>query len=209
MHAGGKTDRNATIAALDMSPQQLRIADVAAYGSRQMKSAGHPEIAVVNNNGLQIELLPFAGAGPGATPHLLSQSQPQPNEPASAAMFTGAYVLVAGLALILFPLLTFGLLFDPRILPIGWIRVGGVLASLYGFYYLGVGFADRQQQPTSQGFYRATVWGRLFLFAAFSVIVWRREVERTLLIPAVINFLGALAMQLALLRQQQHRTQHT
>ena len=96
-----------------------------------------------------------------------------------------------------------------RILPIGWIRVGGVLASLYGFYYLGVGFADRQQQPTSQGFYRATVWGRLFLFAAFSVIVWRREVERTLLIPAVINFLGALAMQLALLRQQQHRTQHT
>ncbi len=114
VHAGGKSDRQATIAALEMSPQQLRIADVAAYGSRQMTSAGHPEIAVVNNNGLQIELLPFEGLKPGAAPHLLSSTQSQQNEPASAAMFTGAYILVAGLALLLFPLLTFGLLFDPR-----------------------------------------------------------------------------------------------
>ena len=114
VHAGGKTDRQATIAALQMSPQQLRIADVAAYGSRQMRSAGHPEVAVVNNNGLQIELLPFEGLQNGAAPHLLSSTQPQQNEPASAAMFTGAYILVAGLALTFFPLLTFGLLFDPR-----------------------------------------------------------------------------------------------
>ena len=83
--------------------------------------------------------------------------------------------------------------------------MGGVLASLYGFYYLGAGYADKQQQQASQGFYRATVLGRLFLFALFSVIVWRREVERTLLIPAVINLLGAVTMHVALLRQQ-HRT---
>ena len=114
VHAGGKTDRQATIAALEMSPQQLRIADVAAYGSRHMSSAGHPEIAVVNNNGLQIELLPFEGLKWGATPNVMSKSMPQQNEPASAAMFTGAYILVAGLALIVCPLLTFGLLFDPR-----------------------------------------------------------------------------------------------
>ncbi|DBA85210.1 TPA: hypothetical protein ACH3X2_005916 [Trebouxia sp. C0005] len=202
VHAGGKTDRQATIAALEMSPQQLRIADVAAYGSRHMSSAGHPEVAVVDNNGLQIELLPFEGLKRGATPNVMSKSMPQRNEPASAAMFTGAYILVAGLALIVFPLLTFGLLFDPRLLPVGWIRVGGVLASLYGFYYLGTGYVDRQSHQASQGFYQATVWGRLFLFAAFSIIVWRREVERTLLIPAVINLLGALTMHLALLRQQ-------
>lgn len=93
-----------------------------------------------------------------------------------------------------------------RLLPIGWIRVSGVLASLYGFYYLGTGYVDRQSHQASQGFYRATVWGRLFLFAAFSVIVWRREVERTLLIPAVVNLLGALTMHLALLRQQRRTT---
>ncbi len=93
-----------------------------------------------------------------------------------------------------------------RILPVGWIRVGGVLASLYGFYYLGAGYADRQNQQASQGFYHATVWGRLFLFAAFSFIVWRKEVERTLLIPAVINLLGAVTMHLALMRQQQRAT---
>ena len=92
-----------------------------------------------------------------------------------------------------------------RTLPIGWIRVGGVLASLYGFYYLGAGYADRQHQHASQGFYRATVLGRLFLFVMFSIIVWRKEVERTLLIPAVINLLGAVTMHVALLRQQ-HRT---
>ena len=81
--------------------------------------------------------------------------------------------------------------------------MGGVLASLYGFYYLGAGYADKRHQQASQGFYRATVWGRLYLFAAFAVIVWRREVERMLLIPAVVNLLGAIAMHLALLRQQQ------
>lgn len=74
---------------------------------------------------------------------------------------------------------------------------------MYGFYYLGAGYGDKQHQQASQGFYRATVWGRLFLFAAFAVIVWRREVERALLIPAVINLLGAVAMQVALMRQQQ------
>ena len=85
----------------------------------------------------------------------------------------------------------------------GWIRVGGVLASLFGFYYLGAGYADKQHQQVSQGFYKATVWGRCFLFAAFAAIVWRKEVERTLLIPAIVNLMGALTMQLALLRQQQ------
>ena len=107
-------NRQATIAALEMAPQQLRIADIAAYGSRKLRSAGHPEVAVVNNDGLQIELRPCEGLHHGATPHLLSANQPQQNEPASAAMFTGAYILVAGLALMLFPHMTFGLLFDPR-----------------------------------------------------------------------------------------------
>ena len=113
VHAGGRTDRQATIAALHMSPQQLRIADVAAYGSRNIHSAGHPEIAVVNNNRLQIELLPFDESQSRQAPHLLTNTKSQPNQPASAAMFTGAYILVAGLALMFFPLLTFGLLFSP------------------------------------------------------------------------------------------------
>ena len=95
-----------------MSPQQLRIADVAAYGSRHLTSAGHPEIAVVNNDRLQIELLPLGGPQSGQGPHLLSNKS-QHNEPASAAIFTGAYILVAGLALMFSPILTFGLLFNP------------------------------------------------------------------------------------------------
>lgn len=96
-----------------MSPQQLRIADIAAYGSRHLTSAGHPEVAVVNNDRLQIELLPFQGTQPRQAQNLLTNARPRHNEPASAAMFTGAYILVAGLALMTFPVLTFGLLFNP------------------------------------------------------------------------------------------------
>lgn len=72
----------------------------------------------------------------------------------------------------------------------------------YGFYYLGAGYGDSQQQGLN-GFYRSTVWGRLFLFAAFSVIVIRQEVERALLLPAFVNVLGAIAMHMALSKQQQ------
>lgn len=76
------------------------------------------------------------------------------------------------------------------------------MASLFGIYYFGAGYADRANPQGSTGFYQATVWGRLFLFAAFCVVVWRQEVQRTLLIPAVVNLLGAVTMQLALSRQK-------
>ena len=80
-----------------------------------------------------------------------------------------------------------------------------VAAGRYGFYYLGAGYGDTQQQGL-HGFYRSTIWGRLFLFVAFSVIVLRQEVERALMLPAIVNVLGAIAMHMALSKQQQRQT---
>ena len=49
-HAGCKGDRNATITALEMSPMQLRIADVASYAPRNAAAAAYPEVASVDNS---------------------------------------------------------------------------------------------------------------------------------------------------------------
>ena len=49
-HAGCKGNRNATIIALEMSPMQLRIADVASYAPRNAAAAAYPEVASVDNS---------------------------------------------------------------------------------------------------------------------------------------------------------------
>lgn len=51
-------------------------------------------------------------------------------------MRTGLYILAAGLLLLARPQLLFVLGFQTAVAS-GWIRVGGVLAALYGAYYVG------------------------------------------------------------------------
>ncbi len=95
-----------------------------------------------------------------------------------------------------------------RAVTAGWIRVGGILAALFGFYYLGVGWAERQEMHNHSsispavGFYVSTILGRAFLCAAFCVLVLSGQVGRTLLLPAAVNLLSALNMYVALQRRQ-------
>ena len=49
-HAGCKGNRSATITALEMSPMQLRIGDVASYAPRNAAAAAYPEVASVDNS---------------------------------------------------------------------------------------------------------------------------------------------------------------
>ena len=51
-------------------------------------------------------------------------------KPAWAALFTGAYITAVGLAVLLWPVKLFGLLFNVKSISTGWIRVGGVLAMV-------------------------------------------------------------------------------
>lgn len=65
-------------------------------------------------------------------------------ETARVAMRTGVYITALGLAVLVAPVATFGLLFDASLLPAGWIRVGGVLAALFGSYYVGAALDDAE-----------------------------------------------------------------
>lgn len=80
-----------------------------------------------------------------------------------------------------------------RLVTKGWIRVGGILAALFGIYYLGASYGDNRGWGVD-GFYWATVIGRVLLFVGFSFIVFAGELPTTLMIPALVNLWGALNM---------------
>ena len=76
---------------------------------------------------------------------------------------TGLYATIAGLALLVAPVTSFGLLFDARSVPTCWIRLGGVLFALIGMQYLGTGLADAPSGQTGAlSFYVSTIASRAF-----------------------------------------------
>jgi hypothetical protein len=84
-----------------------------------------------------------------------------------------------------------------------------MLASLFGFYYLGAAHGDwaagggTVAVQALRGFYLATIAGRIVLFAVFAAIVVAGEAGIGLLLPAVANLVGACSMWLALRAQLQ------
>ena len=79
----------------------------------------------------------------------------------------------------------------------GFIRVGGTLALLFGAYYLGAAHGEISGKGLGS-FYLSTVVGRLVLAACFAVFVARGEVEPPLLLLALANLIGAGSMWRAL-----------
>jgi hypothetical protein len=90
-----------------------------------------------------------------------------------------------------------------------------MLASLFGFYYLGAAHGDRASGGGAAaakalgGFYYSTVVGRLLLFVVFAVIVAAGEVGLGLLLPAVANLVGGVSMLLALRKQARAENDRT
>lgn len=82
-------------------------------------------------------------------------------------------------------------------MALGWVRVGGVLASLFGAYYVGAALDDAAGRPPLY-FYKATVVGRLLLSASFAYLVATGQCEAGLLALAAMNALSALVLQRAL-----------
>jgi hypothetical protein len=75
--------------------------------------------------------------------------------------------------------------------------VGGVLASLFGVYYIGAAHGD----VTNRGllsFYEATILGRFWLAAVFCLLVALGKSQWQLLILAGANLLGAASMYRAI-----------
>ncbi|PNH02626.1 hypothetical protein TSOC_011388 [Tetrabaena socialis] len=92
-----------------------------------------------------------------------------------------------------------GLLFASGTVSSGWIRVGGILFALIGCQYLGTAAGDREGLG-ALGFYRATVWSRVALAAAFGLLVALGQSPPGLLVLGAVNLVGAGSMHLALRR---------
>lgn len=98
-----------------------------------------------------------------------------------------------GAVLIAAPVTVFSLLFDATAVTKGFIRLGGGLLALFGLYYWGA-VAGCQRGSGVQGFYTATVIGRLLLALLCLAIFFSGEVGPGILFFGVLNGVGAVMM---------------
>lgn len=119
---------------------------------------------------------------------------------ARVALRTGVYIAALGSAVFLLPGHAFGALFDASLVSEGWVRVGGVLAALFGAYYLGAALDDAAGR-FPQYFYVSTIAGRLLLSTAFAGLVAARQCEPALLWLAAANAASSVLLLQALRRR--------
>ena len=89
-----------------------------------------------------------------------------------------------------------------------WLRVFGVLAMLFGCYYLGAAHGDITGRGLDS-FYISTIVGRALLCLAFTALVLLGKSQWQLMLLAALNFCGAASMQRALNRKQQEQQLQT
>eukprot|EP00667_Euglena_gracilis_P014252 EG_transcript_14748 len=193
VHAGCLGDATATVVALAPAGGTVRIA-----GSRPVRlPRGRAVKATLQGGGVQITS--YQLHRPVLFPSELWEAA---NQPARGSLLTGLYIGAVGLCATFAPRATFGLLFAIDALASGWIRVLGVLATLFGGYYVGAALGDVTGRG-ARGFYWATVVGRVFLAACFAwMVVTGRLAERGLLVLAALNLASGLGMCWALRRSR-------
>lgn len=138
-----------------------------------------------------------------------SKDQASSKRPAQLALFTGVYIGLVGMALLVFPTSLFGVLFDVRSVTVGWIRVGAILAVVFGVYYIGTAVGDMRGSSGARAFYMSTVVGRVFLFVGFCWLVAAGAAQRALLLLGIVNMLGAMSMLVALRQDSKERVLKT
>lgn len=83
----------------------------------------------------------------------------------------------------------------------GWVRVGGVLASLFSAYYVGAALDDAAGREPRH-LYTSTIAGRLLLSAAFCWLVATRQCEPALLWLAAANAASSVLLWHAVRQRQ-------
>lgn len=120
--------------------------------------------------------------------------------PAAAAALTGLYALAAGAALIAAPAATLAAIAPvaAATVPAGWVRLGGLILATFGAQYALASWHDREKRGGADAFYRASVPSRLALAAGLAALVAYGQVEKGVIVLAVLNATGALSMRRAL-----------
>lgn len=142
---------------------------------------------------------------------LLLQDKPQT---AIVALRTSLYITSIGVLALLFPSFLINVLwkcFDPNAnysvpeasLPGPlFVQVGGVLAMLFGFYYLGAALDDIEGRYPLY-FYRATVGGRYFLAVVCTLLFLTQGIQQGwLILVSVMNAVSAVVMHKAMLKRR-------
>lgn len=104
---------------------------------------------------------------------------------ARSIVYFGAYVFLTGLVLLFVPnvlLSVFG--FDTTTEV--WIRVLGSVVTALGAYYVVMGRAG------ATAFFRATLWGRSWIFISFLVLVMAGMAKPPLVLFGFVDLIGAI-----------------
>jgi hypothetical protein len=104
---------------------------------------------------------------------------------ARSIVYFGVYVFLTGLVLLLVPnvlLSIFGLGSTTEV----WIRVLGSVVTVLGAYYVVMGRAE------ATAFFKATVWGRSWIFVSFLGLVAIGMAKPPLVLFGVVDLLGAI-----------------
>ena len=103
---------------------------------------------------------------------------------ARSIVYFGIYLTLLGLVLLVVPnalLALFGVVSATEV----WIRVLGSVVAVIGAYYVAMGRAE------STPFFRATLWGRAWIFLSISGLVALGLAEPILVLFGVLDLLGA------------------
>lgn len=103
---------------------------------------------------------------------------------ARSIVYFGVYALLTGVVLLVAPnllLSIFGLGSTPEV----WIRVLGSVVVALGAYYIVMGRAEAVL------FFRATLWGRAWIFVSFLGLVVVGMARPPLVLFGVVDLLGA------------------
>jgi len=109
----------------------------------------------------------------------------------------GIYMLMLGFLLILVPNLMLSVFRFPQTSEV-WIRVAGVLVFNIGIYYL---YAAKSEV---QAFFRASVFTRIFVLAAFSVFVSLGFASPSLILIGSVDFAGGIWTYITLKNEKNH-----
>ncbi|MCO5562722.1 hypothetical protein L7F22_016354 [Adiantum nelumboides] len=184
-HAGRHGDIHAVIAAGNLTSNALSIAG--HDGGRSSFNGGFCKVAALTDNEVRVfdacsknyrflDLKKNHNQSPARTfvdglKSWFAIDVKSVRKASKVAAFTGAYIFVIGIALLLFPEFLFGLFFDVKSSVREWIRVGAVLAVVFGIYYIGTAWGDAKGCNGANSFYISTIIGRLFIFLSFGWLV--------------------------------------